>query len=53
MSRFAATIVGLLVLCLALPTIAQLAQLAIPLLVSLLVLLAVVYLAMPPRKRRH
>jgi hypothetical protein len=46
-------VLALLVRCLALPTIARLAQHAIPLLVSLLVLLAVLYLAMAPRKRRH
>ena len=54
MSRVTLSVLGLLALCLALPTITRLAQQAIPLLVSLLVLLAVLYLAFPPRRhRRH
>jgi hypothetical protein len=53
MDRLLGTIVGLVILVIALPTIAVLAQGALPALVSLVVLLGFVRLLLPPRSRRR
>lgn len=51
MSRLAGTVIGLLAVCLGLPLIVPLAQAAVPWLLSMLILLALVRLARPPRRR--
>ena len=53
MSRLTGTVAGLLVLVVALPTLAELAQPAVPVLAGLLVLLGIVRLALPPSRRRR
>lgn len=54
MERAAGTVVLLIALCLAMPAIAAFAQAAVPLLVSLLVLIGLARLAWPaPRRRRR
>lgn len=52
MDRLIGTAVLLLGLVIALPAIAALAQTAVPALISLLVLLGIVRLLLPPRPRR-
>lgn len=51
MDRLIGTIVGLVILVIALPTVAVLAQTMLPALVSLLVLLGAVRLLWPSRRR--
>jgi len=51
-NRLTGTVAGLLVLVVALPTLAEFARPAVPVLASLLVLLGIVRLALPPRRRR-
>ncbi len=51
LSRLFGTVALLVVLCFALPVIADAAAAAVPSLLSLLVLLAIVRLARPPSKR--
>lgn len=53
MSRLFGIVAGGLVLCLLLPTIAQLAQAAVPFLVALLFVLGVLSLARPSHRRRR
>lgn len=53
MSRLIGTVAGLLVLVVALPTLAEWSQAAVPVLASLLVLLGIVRLALPPQRRRR
>lgn len=52
MGRLTGTVVFLLVACLVLPTVARLAQAAVPVLVSLLVLLGLARLLWPGQRRR-
>jgi len=52
-SRLTGTVAGLLVLVAALPTLAEHARPAVPVLASLLVLLGVVRLVLPPSRRRR
>ncbi len=52
MNRALGTVVVLLVVCLLLPTVAGYASQAVPLLIALLVLFALLRLALPPRLRR-
>jgi len=52
-SRLAGTVVGLLLLCVALPVIAEAVQPLVGALLALLILLAIVRLAMPARRKRH
>lgn len=53
MSRLTGTVAGLLVLAVALPALAEFAQAAVPVLLSLLLLLGIVRLALPPSRRRR
>ena len=53
MNKLIGTVAGLLVLIVVLPTVAELAQAAVPALVSVLVFLGLVRLALPPSRRRH
>jgi hypothetical protein len=52
MRQATGAVVLLLVVCLVLPTVAQLAQVAVPVLVSLLVLLGLARLLWPKGRRR-
>ena len=52
MDRLTGTVIGLLAVCFALPVLVPLAQAAVPYLLSLLILLAIVRLARPPRRWR-
>lgn len=51
-AKLSGTVAGLLLLCVVLPTIADAVQAAVPALLSLLILLAIVRLALPPSRRR-
>jgi hypothetical protein len=51
--RATGTVFGLLVLCLLLPMLARIAQAAVPVLVGILLILALVRLALPPTRRRR
>ncbi len=51
MNRLIGIVTGLLVLVVALPTLAERTQPAVPALASLLLLLAIVRLLLPPRRR--
>ncbi len=53
MNRAVGTVLLLLVVCLALPVLASYAAQAVPLLVSLIVLLGAVRLLVPSRSRRR
>ncbi len=53
MSRAIGIVAGLIVLCLVLPTVAEVAQAALPVLVGALVLLALIRLALPPERHRR
>lgn len=53
MSRLLGTVLGLLVLALAAPTLARLAEQTVPALVSLLFFLGIARLLWPTRRRRR
>ena len=52
MARFAGSIAALLAFCLIAPLLAQLAIAAVPYLLALLLVVGILYLARPPRRRR-
>jgi uncharacterized membrane protein YccC len=52
MNRALGTVLGLLIVCVLLPILGRYATQAVPLLVALLVLLALLRLASSPRQRR-
>lgn len=53
MNRLIGTVAGLLVVIVVLPAVAELAQAAVPALLSVLFLLVALRLALPPSRRRR